>query len=184
MPSRAIVPFTFHLSCSNSLPFSRRNSFSMEANQPPETLENILRVTRTQESVLNAYYTDSNGEVVTMTLYDISETDPTDILGDDVLNSGAASRAGSERRDSAASTSASRLEESRRYHFRSHASHSAGGQLDPQRVQEKLRKLSNMYTGDDVFDDFTPPTSNDENDSSENDDVEFLPRNMSGGIRH
>ena len=93
----------------------------MEANQPPETLENILRVTRTQESVLNAYYTDSNGEVVTMTLYDISETDPTDILGDDVLNSGAASRAGSERRDSSAS--GSRFEESRRYHFRPHPSH-------------------------------------------------------------
>ena len=46
----------------------------MDTSQTPETLENILRVTRTQESVLNAYYTDTNGEVVTMTLYDISET--------------------------------------------------------------------------------------------------------------
>jgi hypothetical protein len=46
----------------------------MENTQTPETLENILRVTRTQESVLNAYYTDANGEVVTLTLYDISET--------------------------------------------------------------------------------------------------------------
>ena len=146
--------------------FFRRNSFSMEANQPPETLENILRVTRTQESVLNAYYTDSNGEVVTMTLYDISETDPTDILGDDVLNSGAASRSGSERRDS--STSA-RFEESRRYHFRGHQGHASGGQLDPQRVQEKLRKLSNMYAADDCFDDSTTPTSMEDNDSSEND---------------
>jgi len=54
-------------------------------SQTPETLENILRVTRLQESVLNAYYTDNNGEVVTMTLYDITETDPTEILGDDVF---------------------------------------------------------------------------------------------------
>jgi hypothetical protein len=49
----------------------------MENTQTPETLENILRVTRTQESVLNAYYTDANGEVVTLTLYDISETGKT-----------------------------------------------------------------------------------------------------------
>ena len=166
--------------------FSRRNSFSMEANQPPETLENILRVTRTQESVLNAYYTDSNGEVVTMTLYDISETDPTDILGDDVLNSGAASRAGSERRDSSAS--GSRFEESRRYHFRPHPSHASGGQLDAQRVQEKLRKLSNMYSADDWFDVSTTPTSMEDNDSSENDvsenddaDVSFM---SPSGVRY
>jgi len=65
---------------------------------------------------LNAYYTDSNGEVVTMTLYDISETDPTDILGEDVLNSGMASRA-SERRDSSASV---KLDDTRRFHYRPH----------------------------------------------------------------
>jgi len=46
----------------------------------PETLENILLVTRHQESILNAYYTDNDGEIVTMTLYDISETD---FMGDD-----------------------------------------------------------------------------------------------------
>jgi hypothetical protein len=45
-----------------SLPLHRRNSISMES-QAPETLENILRVTRTQESVLNAYYTDASGQV-------------------------------------------------------------------------------------------------------------------------
>jgi hypothetical protein len=137
----------------------------MEGNQAPETLENILRVTRTQESVLNAYYTDANGEVVTMTLYDISETDPTDILGDDVLNSGVTSRA-SERRDSSAST---KLDDGRRFHYRPHSGYSSG-QLDPQRIEEKLRKLSNIYGHDDRYDSTT-----DDNESSDSDVLESSP---------
>lgn len=133
----------------------RRNSFSMDNNQqPPETLENILRVTRTQDSVLNAYYTDANGEVVTMTLYDISETDPTDILGDDVLGSGTASR-GSERRDSAA------YDDTKRFHFRPQPSQGSG-HLDPERIQEKLRKLSTLYADE-------SDVSSEDNESSDND---------------
>lgn len=131
---------------------SRRNSFSMET-QTPETLENILRVTRTQESVLNAYYTDTNGEVVTMTLYDISETDPTDILGDDVLGG----EAGAARRDSSSSTS-----EVKRYNFRSN-SESRGGQIDPEHIQKKLQNLTNYYADD--SDDVT----SEENNISDND---------------
>ena len=123
--------------------------------QTPETLENILRVTRTQESVLNAYYTDTNGEVVTMTLYDISETDPTDILGDDVLGS----EAGAARRDSSASTS-----EVKRFNFRPN-SESRGGQIDPEHIQKKLQHLSNYYADD--SDDVT--SSSEENNVSDND---------------
>ncbi len=121
--------------------------------QTPETLENILRVTRTQESVLNAYYTDTNGEVVTMTLYDISETDPTDILGDDVLGG----EAGAARRDSSSSTS-----EVKRYNFRSN-SESRGGQIDPEHIQKKLQNLTNYYADD--SDDVT----SEENNISDND---------------
>lgn len=136
-------------------------------NQPPETLENILRVTRTQESILNAYYTDSNGEVVTMTLYDISETDPTDILGDDVLGSGAVSR-GSERRDS---TVLAKVEDMKRYNFRPQPSYGSG-QLDPERIQEKLRKLSTLYADE-------SDVSTEENDSSDNDVSDMTPEENS-----
>ncbi len=52
----------------------------------PETLENLVNVIKNQDSVIQTYYTDDNGEVVTLSLYDISATDPADILGMDVLN--------------------------------------------------------------------------------------------------
>ena len=51
----------------------------------PETLENLIRVTQNQESIIQTYYTNDNGEVVTLSLYDISSTDPADILGNDVI---------------------------------------------------------------------------------------------------
>ena len=47
----------------------------------PETLENLIRVTQNQESILQTYYTDDNGDVVTLSVYDISHTDPTEIIG-------------------------------------------------------------------------------------------------------
>jgi hypothetical protein len=128
----------------------------METAQTPETLENILRVTRTQESVLNAYYTDKNGEVVTLTLYDISETDPTDILGDDVLGSEAGSGS-TDRRGSNA--------ELKRFNFRPSVHEmQRGGQIDPEHIQKKLQHLSNYYAEDsDVSTD-----DNSENDISDN----------------
>jgi len=52
----------------------------------PETLENLVRVTQNQESIFQAYYTNDDGEVVTMSVYDISTTDPADILGNDIIN--------------------------------------------------------------------------------------------------
>ena len=48
----------------------------MEAEGSPETLENLVRVTQNQESIFQAYYTNDSGEVVTMSVYDISTTDP------------------------------------------------------------------------------------------------------------
>ena len=57
----------------------------MEAEGSPETLENLVRVTQNQESIFQTYYTNDSGEVVTMSVYDISTTDPADILGNDVI---------------------------------------------------------------------------------------------------
>jgi hypothetical protein len=61
------------------------NSNAMEAEGSPETLENLVRVTQNQESIFQAYYTNDSGEVVTMSVYDISTTDPADILGNDII---------------------------------------------------------------------------------------------------
>ena len=52
-----------------------------DCDSSPETLENLIRVTQQEKSVLQTYYTDENGDIVTLSVYDISETDPTDILG-------------------------------------------------------------------------------------------------------
>ena len=57
----------------------------MEAEGSPETLENLVRVTQNQESIFQTYYTNDSGEVVTMSVYDISKTDPADILGNDII---------------------------------------------------------------------------------------------------
>ena len=71
---------------------SRRGSMSsldsaglLDVNHP-ETLENLLRATHNHESIIQAYYTNSQGEVVTLSVYDISDADPADIIGNDVLN--------------------------------------------------------------------------------------------------
>ena len=56
-----------------------------ESEGTPETLENLIRVTQNQDSILETFYTNDNGEVVTLSLYDISSTDPADILGNDVM---------------------------------------------------------------------------------------------------
>ena len=56
--------------------FSSKDSNAMETEGSPETLENLVRVTQNQESIFQAYYTNDSGEVVTMSVYDISTTDP------------------------------------------------------------------------------------------------------------
>ena len=56
--------------------FSSKDSNAVEAEGSPETLENLVRVTQNQESIFQAYYTNDSGEVVTMSVYDISTTDP------------------------------------------------------------------------------------------------------------
>jgi hypothetical protein len=65
--------------------FSSKDSNAMEAEGSPETLENLVRVTQNQESIFQTYYTNDSGEVVTMSVYDISTTDPADILGNDII---------------------------------------------------------------------------------------------------
>ena len=65
--------------------FSSKDSNAMEAEGSPETLENLVRVTQNQESIFQTYYTNDSGEVVTMSVYDISKTDPADILGKDII---------------------------------------------------------------------------------------------------
>ena len=62
-----------------------RQSIHSEADSCPETLENLIRVTQQEKSVIQTYYTDDNGDVITLSVYDISETDPSDILGQDIL---------------------------------------------------------------------------------------------------
>ena len=62
-----------------------RQSIQSEADSCPETLENLIRVTQQEKSVIQTYYTDDNGDVITLSVYDISETDPSDILGQDIL---------------------------------------------------------------------------------------------------
>lgn len=57
----------------------------LETEESPETLENLIRVTQIQDSILQAYYTNDQGEVVTLSLYDISSQDPADFLGNDVI---------------------------------------------------------------------------------------------------
>ena len=56
-----------------------------EAGGNPETLENLIHLTQNQGSILQTYYTNDEGKVVTLSLYDISDTDPADILGNDVM---------------------------------------------------------------------------------------------------
>lgn len=48
-----------------------------------ETLQNIVKMTRDQESIFKTYYTDENGELVTVALYDIA--DASTILGQDAM---------------------------------------------------------------------------------------------------
>ena len=50
-----------------------------------ETLGNIRRVTETHESVLGYSYRNDAGELVLVNIYDISDTDPVEIIGDDIL---------------------------------------------------------------------------------------------------
>ena len=94
------------------------NQNMTEVEESPETLQNIMRVTRDQESVFKVsdllttssefrlipiflfigilniwyffffqtYYTNEDGELVTVSLFDLtSMQDPTDLIGDDVL---------------------------------------------------------------------------------------------------
>ena len=56
--------------------FSSKDSNAMEAEGSPETLENLVLVTQNQEPIFQNYYTNDSGEVVTMSVYDISTTDP------------------------------------------------------------------------------------------------------------
>ena len=51
-----------------------------------QTLDNIRRVTDARDSFLNYRYRDENGDMIMVNLYDISDTDPADILGDDVVD--------------------------------------------------------------------------------------------------
>ena len=60
-------------------------SSSRASESSPETLENLIRVTQNQESIFQTYYTNNDGELVTLSLYDISTTDPADILGNDII---------------------------------------------------------------------------------------------------
>lgn len=50
-----------------------------------ETLGNIRRVTESRESVLGYSYRNDAGELVLVNIYDISDTDPVEIIGDDIL---------------------------------------------------------------------------------------------------
>ena len=66
---------------------SRRNSFSSSSTgAPSETLDNIRRVTESTESCLGYYYKNDAGDLVLVNMYDISDTDPAELLGADLLD--------------------------------------------------------------------------------------------------
>lgn len=67
-------------------PSNVRAASSIGSEGSPETLENLIRVTQENETILQAYYTNDDGDLVTLSLYDISNTDPADILGADVVD--------------------------------------------------------------------------------------------------
>ena len=51
--------------------------------QPSETLQNIVGVTRDRDAMFKTYYTDENGELVTVSMYNVE--DPASLIGNDVL---------------------------------------------------------------------------------------------------
>jgi len=70
---------------------SRRGSFSDNGSvsngaQPSETLGNILHLAEARRAALSYCYTDEDGSVVAHTVYDVSGTDPVEILGDDIFS--------------------------------------------------------------------------------------------------
>jgi len=48
-----------------------------------ETLQNIVRMTRDKDSMFKTYFTDENGELVTVSMYEVD--DPVSLIGNDVL---------------------------------------------------------------------------------------------------
>ena len=51
-----------------------------------ETLSNILTIAEQQEAALSYYYTNEDGDIVTCSVYDVSNTDPADIVGDEFFH--------------------------------------------------------------------------------------------------
>ena len=49
---------------------------------PSETLQNIVRMTRDKDSMFKTYYTDENGELVTVSMFNVE--DPASLIGRDV----------------------------------------------------------------------------------------------------
>merc|ERR1712029_523285 len=47
------------------------------------TLQNIVGVTRETDAMFKTYYTDENGELVTVSMYNVE--DPVSLIGNDVL---------------------------------------------------------------------------------------------------
>ena len=84
-----------------------------------ETIDNIRRVTESQDACLGYYYTNEQGDLVTVNLYDISHTDPADILGSDIFDE---DQEGSQ----ANALSGSRLL----------------GEVDPRDVEDRLRSVT------------------------------------------
>jgi len=54
-----------------------------DPEQPSETLQNIVGVTRETDAMFKTYYTDENGELVTVSMYNVE--DPVSLIGNDVL---------------------------------------------------------------------------------------------------
>ena len=84
-----------------------------------ETIDNIRRVTESQDACLGYYYTNEQGDVVTVNLYDISHTDPADILGSDIFD---------EDHSEPNALTGSRLL----------------GEVDPRDVEDRLRSVTDM----------------------------------------
>ncbi len=49
------------------------------------TLNNILNITESQDAILSYCFHDEDGRIVTRSIFNISDTDPVDIVGQEVV---------------------------------------------------------------------------------------------------
>ena len=77
----------------------------MNAESSHDTIDNIRRITENQEVAMGYYFETNDGEMVTFNVYDVTDTDAADIIGDDVFRNAEDGEADDDRSDIGASSS-------------------------------------------------------------------------------